>query len=225
MKKTIQLFAVITLFSSTSIFSQIKVETNGDIKVGDESAKILVDNNGRYGEASNFTFNTSKDGFLFEQGLTESAGFYADGDYAVIWSPGDQGRLLRVYDEDGMNERWYLDGSGNAYTVSDERKKENIKDMPSMLQKLIKIRTVTYNYKINKGEEKKDSGVKKTYCGFLAQNLGEMIPELVDTDENGNKFVNYNGMISVLLSALKEQQEVIEKQENRLKAIEDKLGL
>ena len=159
---------------------------------------------------------------MMEQGISESGGFYADGDYAVIWSPGDQGRLLRVYDEDGMRERWYLDGSGNAFTVSDERTKENIEDMSDTTQRLMSVRPVTYNYNQEQLEIEKGDAVQKTYCGFLAQNLEGLFPSLVDTDSNGNKFVNYNGMLPILVSTVKEQQKIIKNLQERLTIIENK---
>lgn len=207
------------------------MEKNGDIVLKNKRTKVFTDSIGRFGSAASFTFNTRQKGLIFEQGVSESGGFYVDGDYAVIWSPGDKNRLLRIYDEDGMIERWYLDRTGNAFTVSDERKKENIEEMSNMTEKLMKVKPVIYTYKQDKEEQEKGDESRK-YCGFLAQNLESMFPSLVDTDENGNKFVNYNGMLPILLSALKEQQEIINKQKKRLKnqskrlkAIEDKLGL
>lgn len=63
-------------------------------------------------------------GVTLENGNSEGGGFHADGDQANIWSPGDGDRLLRVHDEDLMgtedaSERWYINGAGTAFTVSD----------------------------------------------------------------------------------------------------------
>jgi len=84
---------------------------------------------------------------IFEQGICESSGFYCDGDYAVIWSPGDNQRLLRVYDEDGMIEKWYLDASGYAHTISDINSKENIQAISSSLSLLKNVEGVKFNYR------------------------------------------------------------------------------
>ena len=89
--------------------------------------------------AANFDFNPySREGLIMEQGSSEGSGLYADGDFAAIWSPGDQNRLLRVYDEDGMVEKWYLDGSGYAHTLSDINAKENVRSIASGGHSVIK---------------------------------------------------------------------------------------
>lgn len=232
------------LCAQTSILSaQIKVETNGDVAFGssDFHGKLYYDSKGRYGSTSSHDFDTKEDGIILEQGKNESSGIYLDGEYAVIWSPGDQERLLRVYDEDGMVEKWYLDGNGNAHTVSDERKKENITDLGnSTLNSLMDVRTVKYNYKQTAEEKQKitktaistrngtstDSKKKEnnSYYGFLAQDLEKSFPELVSTNEKGQKFVNYNGMLPLLLNALKEQQKMLKSQEERIKDLEFMVG-
>ena len=60
-----------------------------------------------------------------------------------------------------------------------------------------------------------------TRFGFIAQELEEVFPEVVKTEDNGYKSVNYDGMIPVLLEAIKEQQKGIEQikaENNQLKA-------
>jgi hypothetical protein len=46
--------------------------------------------------------------------------------------------------------------------------------------------------------------------GFIAQDLEKVFPELVKTDAQGYKSVNYGAMSAVLLEAVKQQQESIE---------------
>jgi hypothetical protein len=49
-----------------------------------------------------------------------------------------------------------------------------------------------------------------TEFGFLAQELKEVFPELVTVDAKGNHFVNYIGLIPLIVEALKEQKQEIE---------------
>lgn len=193
---------------------------------------------GTLGGAINFDFNTTTPlkGFLLEQDLSESAGFYCDGDFAVIYSPGDQNRLLRVYDEDGMIEKWYLDANGNAFTVSDERTKENITNIDNCLAQLIGLSAKKYNYKKEdqgkaiKANDNKYDPSQKQYFGFLAQDVEKVFPNVVSEDEKGNKFVSYTQLIPVIAEGIKEQHELIEQQQveidqlkTRLTALEDKI--
>jgi trimeric autotransporter adhesin len=162
-----------------------------------------------------------------EQGISESGGFYADGDYAVIWSPGDANRLLRIYDEDAMTsgsttfEKAYIDGDGDYLKASDARRKENVEEINGALAMVKNMRGVTYNFKDNnEGKSSKEGNkVKSLKHGFIAQELEAIVPSLVDTDEFGNKFVSYDGIIPILLEALKEQQNEIEKLGEELKSV------
>ncbi|MEM9847046.1 MAG: tail fiber domain-containing protein, partial [Bacteroidota bacterium] len=171
--------------------------------------------------SGNFDFNsgTNGTGILIETSVSgvEGGGFYADGDYAVIWSPGDSDRLLRVYDEDDPSspERWYVDGDGDDFKASDERLKENIETLEDIMPRLQTLRGVSYNWKTSVQEQEKgESG--STAIGLIAQEVEAVFPELVQTNEFGTKFVNYEGLIPVFIEAFKIQQNTLTEQQNEL---------
>ena len=56
---------------------------------------------------------------------------------------------------------------------------------------------------------KKDANHKKK-IGLLAQDIEKVFPELV-TETNDIKSVNYQGLVPVLINAMKEQQDEIER--------------
>ena len=87
-----------------------------------------------------------------------------------------------------------ITSSGNVTAFSDERLKTNIKTIESGLDKVSKMRGVTFNR-----DDKLDSGV-------IAQELEEIAPELVKTadDEMGTKSVAYGNMVGYLIEAVKE---------------------
>lgn len=92
----------------------------GRIKLGSGNNIIRStdDQTGDYGGAAGFDFDsgTSPQGILIEGGDSESGGFFANGNTAAIWSPGDgTGGILSVYDEDAMdinNPSMRVNGSG-----------------------------------------------------------------------------------------------------------------
>jgi hypothetical protein len=90
--------------------------------------------------------------------------------------------------------------TGDITAYSDARVKENIETLPNALESVKQMRGVTYN-KI--GEEKQSIGV-------IAQELEEVVPQLVHTNEEGMKSVAYGNITALLIEALKEQQEQIE---------------
>jgi len=66
------------------------------------------------------------------------------------------------------------------------------------LCKVLQLNGVEFDWKDN----------QQSSVGVIAQELEEVFPELVRTGEN--KSVNYNGLIGVLIEAVKEQQKQIE---------------
>ena len=173
---------------------------------------------GRAHQTSGFSFDGW--GVHLENYYSESGGFHADYDQADIWSPGDGDRLLRIWDEDGMVERAYFNGSGTYYNPSDINKKQNINRVTSALSKIEAISGYTYEFKKN-AEELAKGDLPKLTAGVIAQEVEEVMPELVDTDEEGNKFMNYSGLAPYLIEAIKEQQKEIEQLSTRTVNVSD----
>ncbi|MDC1310706.1 tail fiber domain-containing protein, partial [Flavobacteriaceae bacterium] len=88
--------------------------------------------------------------------------------------------------------------SGDVVVSSDARLKSNIVSLGSTLSRLLLIDGKSYEMK---GKQK---------IGVLAQDIKEVFPELVSEDDNEMLAVNYQGLVPVLINALKEQQSEIE---------------
>ena len=89
--------------------------------------------------------------------------------------------------------------SGDLTINSDAKLKSNITTLGSTLSRLLLIDGKSYTIKTN------ESIVK---IGLLAQEVQKVFPELVKqaNDTKGMLSVNYQGMVPVLLNAIKEQQ-------------------
>jgi hypothetical protein len=90
--------------------------------------------------------------------------------------------------------------AGDLTVNSDARLKSNIISLGSTLAKLMKIDGKSYTMKSNE---------KVNKIGLLAQDIEEVFPELVKEgeDKDGTLSVNYQGLIPVLINAIKEQQD------------------
>lgn len=88
-------------------------------------------------------------------------------------------------------------------SLSDENEKENVVTISNAVETVKQIRGVRFDWKENKNPS----------LGVIAQELEKILPELV-LNSNGQKTVNYSGIIAVLIEAIKEQQEEIEKLKN-----------
>ena len=84
-------------------------------------------------------------------------------------------------------------------STSDIKLKEDIHSIKDPLDKVMKISGVGFRWKENKDEA----------IGVIAQDIEEIIPEVVK-NSGDIKTVNYNGLIGVLIEAVKEQQHQIE---------------
>jgi hypothetical protein len=95
------------------------------------------------------------------------------------------------------------------WDFSDRRLKTNIKPLENNLEKVMSLHPVSYQWK--SGERK-----GKTNIGLIAQEVEEIVPEVVRDQErleDGStttyKTVDYEHLVSVLIGAVQEQQEQI----------------
>ena len=103
-----------------------------------------------------------------------------------------------------------LEVKGSVLVSSDARLKANIVSLGATLAKLLLIDGKSYTMK-------KDG---KQKIGVLAQDIQKVFPELVSTDDRDMLAVNYQGLVPVLINALKEQDAKMKKQEKRLERLE-----
>jgi hypothetical protein len=100
------------------------------------------------------------------------------------------------------NRAVYSDANGLlTNTASDFRLKENIQAIPEtdMLLKIIQLEPKTFNWKSN-GEDD---------IGFIAQEVNEVLPELVVERNDGFLSVNYDRIPTLLVCCIKQLQEQI----------------
>ncbi len=97
-----------------------------------------------------------------------------------------------------------------AYVSSDKRLKDNIKNIANPLEKLEKLNGVEFDW-----NDKQDL-YKGHDIGVIAQEVEEVLPEIVDTREDGHKAVKYDRMVALLIEAVKEQQEQINELKEKL---------
>jgi flagellar biosynthesis chaperone FliJ len=110
-----------------------------------------------------------------------------------------------------LGEATIVDATG-VIRSSDFRLKQNIRPVKNALAMLHELRGTFYEWK---SSEKKDIGV-------IAQEVEKVLPEIVSETQNGFKAVRYEGLIPVLIEAVKEQQAQIETLKNELDALKAK---
>jgi hypothetical protein len=166
--------------------------------------------------------NTSDFGSNTEQWVLENtnlevgSGIFSGGD---IVPTGTSSALGSPSDLDSMNawENIYYQ-SGGLNEESDGRLKENVRAIDGGLDRLQSIRPVSY--------ELKDRDDPETKLGFIAQELEDGIPEVVNepADSDGYYGVNYTGVIPVTVDAIQELAEEQERLRDRVEELESRLN-
>jgi hypothetical protein len=105
---------------------------------------------------------------------------------------------------------------------SDTRFKTNILPIESPLQKVLKLRGVTFDWKTKEFPSRMFS--ENRALGFIAQEVEQVIPEVVQTENSteGFKSVQYDKVVALLVEAIKEQQKQIEQLQQKVKELTEK---
>ncbi|MBQ12278.1 MAG: hypothetical protein CMJ45_12115 [Planctomyces sp.] len=106
--------------------------------------------------------------------------------------------------------------SGTVTQSSDARLKKNVTTISDALDKALSLRGVEFDWI---SEQASDG----TNLGFTAQELEQVIPDVVVEDSEGYKSVAYASVTAVLTEALKEQHTIVQQQESRIAELEARL--
>jgi len=116
---------------------------------------------------------------------------------------------------------YFTFGTGLYGTYSDRRLKTAIEDMPTVLNKIMKLQPVEYEMKHHNTKHEKT-------IGFIAQDVKQLFPELVTiTTDTSRGYpgikdlhgLNYNGFTVLAIKAIQEQQQLIKKMKERNKEL------
>jgi hypothetical protein len=113
-------------------------------------------------------------------------------------------------------------GDITAYFSSDRRLKENIRTIENALELIRQIEGVRYDWK---DDHIKDRGgedgyfVRKQDIGVIAQDVQEILPEVVAERPDGTLAVRYERIVALLLAAVKELDAKHDRLLNHLRGI------
>lgn len=168
---------------------------NGGYRLGIDAAQNL----GALSTATNFTI---KYGYAHASYVNEST--------TKNW--------VVVYNED---ENFAVLGNGDVYakhyyTYSDSVLKENIATLTDSRTKILGLRGVSYNLKTPVLANALDTTTiidntpPRNEFGLIAEEVEQIVPEAVSTDDNGIKAVAYSGIVPLLIEAYKQDHAELE---------------
>jgi hypothetical protein len=129
-----------------------------------------------------------------------------------VGAAGIDGLQIQSAGRDGIRVSSATDPIADAWTVySSRRWKKNIQPLGDALEKVKRLRGVTYDWKANDRHD----------IGLIAEEVGEVFPEVVAFEQNGvdAQSVDYARLVAVLIEAIKEQQALIDQLNDRLNAL------
>ncbi|MBA7598367.1 hypothetical protein ES703_05381 [subsurface metagenome] len=142
-------------------------------------------------------------GDYFSWGFGGTANFFADG--------------VGIGQVDPGPHKLYVNGTGYAtggFWASDLRFKKNIRTIDSPIDKISNIRGVSFEWKRS---EYQDKGLPEgEHYGVIAQEIEQVLPEIVKEGPNGDKAVSYTELVPILTEAIKEQQKQLEEQQKQI---------
>jgi len=145
--------------------------------------------------------------------LFANSGTWSDGTHLYIGLAGTTAPALGTYALQVSGEF----KTDKIYHSSDRRWKKNIVTLDSALYKVQKLRGVSYDWRKDEFPNKHFSDGKQ--IGVIAQEVEAVIPELVKTDADGFKAVEYANLVAYLIEAVKQQQQLIDKQTAEISAL------
>ena len=157
-----------------------------------------------------------------------SMGLWRTSDCVVISRDGTQGTTNHYFGADGYKicdgalavgnisystTTGRIDASNDivAYSTSDCRLKKYVKPIKNALDKIDKIRGVEFDWKITDEKMKKEIHSFEGHdVGVLAQEIEEVLPEVVTTRDSGYKAVRYEKIVPLLIQGIKELKDEVE---------------
>jgi hypothetical protein len=121
-----------------------------------------------------------------------------------------------IWSNNPGNYNLYVNGTmfASSYSGSDIRWKKNVTPIDNALSIIEGLQGVRFEWKT---EEYKDRHFEKgVQVGMIAQEVEQVLPEIVRADQDGSKAISYEKLTAVLVEALKEQNRKIKELEARM---------
>ena len=215
--------------------AKFSLGTNGEELLGTAPSKIFKTYSGVLGTNAGAEIKLAS--FGFKSGNWSSLGITA---YRFNGADGWQNAaILFGYDVDntpGAGSYFALAGNGNfgigtaapgaklhvmgniiatgTITPSDIRYKKNIHPLKGALKKVMALSGYSYSLRTNEFPNMQFDS--KQQVGLIAQEVENVLPQVVYTTQDGYKGVDYAKIVPLLIEGMKDQQQIIEKQQSQI---------
>lgn len=231
---------------------QFLIHADGGVGIGTNNpdAQLTVASQNHWDLAnSEGDFKIGNDQYRLKIGLATGGGGAGS---VNMWAEGGTGKLslgsngsnvVSIQQDDGIypasdntyslgtsTNRWSAVYSANGtIQTSDRRLKTGIQPLSYGLEDILKLKPVSYRWKKSSGLHQDDG---QTHLGLIAQEVQQVIREVVDAPEGKQKYygMNYTALVPVLIKAVQQQEQQIkqlraihESDQKRLSRLESRM--
>lgn len=196
------------VFNNTAATQGLQFRTGGNI------TKMVLTANGNLGMGKTLDPGIYKLRIDHANAHGPTAGLdIANTDRSTDWEFFTELGLLELFGNGDFKGSFNInDGSYN--TISDERMKTNIQPMSSMLEKILRLKPVSYQFK--------NATNKQQYDGFIAQDVIKIFPSLVTHNVNEQRnldayTLNYSGFGVIAIKGIQELIKINEEKDTLMK--------
>ena len=111
-------------------------------------------------------------------------------------------------------------GGGSWSVASDERLKKDVRPLTGVLEKLLALRGVSFEYK----EPEKIHELSGERIGMIAQEVEKVVPDWVEKGPDGFKRLSFRGFEALTVEGLRELREAADAKDARIAALEKELS-
>ena len=188
---------------SVSTAADFTIDAGGDIVLDADGTDILLKDNGT--EFGRFKIDTSN--FVIKSEINNKDIVFRGQDgggtiTALTLDMSEAGNAQFLSNISGSE----IEASGDviAFGSSDKRLKDNIQPISEPLYKLSKVGGYTFDW-----NDKQDT-YEGNDVGVIAQEIEEVLPQLVKTRDTGYKAVKYEKIVPLLIESIKELNKKVE---------------
>jgi Chaperone of endosialidase/Head domain of trimeric autotransporter adhesin len=219
-------------FHGTTHISHFNFGTDEDtyIRAGKDNRNVIINDipGGKVGigmtnpnSPLSFANTVGKKISLYESGSNSHYGFSIQGGQLQMYSDAAAAKItFGFYTGGSYTERMFLNNSTGTLTVaginypSDARYKKQITHLQNPLEKIMAINGVEYYMRTDQFPLKHFDD--KLQVGLIAQEVEKILPQVVQTGDDGYKAIDYAKLVPLLVEGIKEQQHLIEKQQQQI---------
>ena len=214
---------------SGSAASAGALNTNNDYTVASLTSNGFVYSGSSAGSTGAFYFNSSSHGIRRASG-TNDVYCYTTSGTLYLGAGGSSTTHVRVTSGGdvgiGVSPSYKLDVNGNIHATafpasSDIRFKKNITPLENSLEKVKKLQGVRYEWNEFINSVRDGYKLNVPIIGLIAQDVEKIVPEIIELwrlsdDCQDARSIDYPRLIPVLIEAIKEQQIIIENQNQKI---------